>query len=409
MKKLLYISVPLCSLLGCLIFGEILLAMFSPVPDPYANYKNQKTGAVNQYIRSEFPPWYRVMTEVDLELPGMQRRNTFTTNNMGFRGDYLSVPKPVNEFRIFLVGGSTAECFYIDDSQALNAVLQKEVQHHTNLDLSIRVYNAGKSGDASDDHVSMIAHRIVHLEPDLIIVFSGINDLTRSIYNHDYLHYVKPAQAASSVPVLQSVRSLMVEFPSFATEFQIPRRLYYARKQLSRSDRDVLEEIPLKTDYKSKVALRRSVPVSDEQPRVDVKGYLTNLRSIAGIANAHKAQLVFMTQQTTWNSSVDPSTRDWHWMLYRNGKTYREQIMEEALESLNDAMRRVSRDNSIPLYDLARALPKSMEYFYDDVHFNVKGAALAGTELGRYITPLVKKKAVRQSVKSDAADFRAPS
>ncbi|MGQ0810605.1 MAG: SGNH/GDSL hydrolase family protein [Nitrospiraceae bacterium] len=400
MKKLLAIGVPTSSFLGCLILAEVFLAILSPVPDPYVNYKNQKKGALNQYIRSEFSPGYRVITEVDAGLPGMNGQNTFSTNNMGFRGDYLSVPKPANEFRIFLVGGSTAECLYVDDSRAINAVLQDYLQDHVNSGLSIKVYNAGKSGDASDDHVSMLAHRIVHLEPDLIIVFSGINDLTRSIFNHDYLHYVKPSKASPSVPFLRSLRSLAVEFPSISTEFQIPRRLYYVLKPLSRTDRDLLEEIPLKTDYKSKVELRKSVPVSEEKPRVDLKAYAVNLTTIVGIANAHKTQLVFMTQQVTWNSSVDPNARDWHWMLYRNGKTYREEVMEEALESLNDVMRQISGEYSIPLFDLAKSLPKSLDYFYDDAHFNVKGASVTGKELGQYISPLVRKKAMRQSVTS---------
>jgi lysophospholipase L1-like esterase len=372
-----------------------VLSVFAPVADPYVYYKNQKKGTLNQYVKSEFPPAYRVTTEVDPGLSGMNGQNTFSTNNMGFRGSDLAVPKPGNEFRIFLIGGSTAECFYLDDSQSIDAVLQAYLQSHINSGLSVRVYNAGKSGDASDDHVSMLAHRIVHLEPDLIIVFAGINDLTRSIYNHDYLHYVRPSK--SSPPVL-SLRSLATEFPSLATEFQIPRRLYYASKQVSRTDRDILEGIPLKSDYKSKVELRKSVPVSDEKPRVDLQSYAANLRTIVGIANGHKTQLVFMTQQSTWNSSVDSNAHAWHWILYRNGKTYREEFMAEALESLNNVMRNIAQEYSIPLFDLAKSLPKSLEYFYDDVHFNVNGALLTGKELGLYISPLVRKKAIRQSV-----------
>lgn len=140
---------------------------------------------------------------------------------MGFRGDNLVTPNPFNEFRIFMIGGSTTECLSLDDSQSINAVLQHYLQEHVNSDISIKVYNAGKSGDASDDHISIVAHRIVHLEPDMIIVFSGINDLTRSIYNYDYLHYVKTS------------RKQMPIFRFLATEFQIPRRLYYLMNRIS--------------------------------------------------------------------------------------------------------------------------------------------------------------------------------
>ena len=57
----------------------------------------------------------------------MKGPNVFTTNNMGFRGDELTMPKPANEFRIFMVGGSTTECLYLDDSKALTRVLQNEL------------------------------------------------------------------------------------------------------------------------------------------------------------------------------------------------------------------------------------------------------------------------------------------
>jgi lysophospholipase L1-like esterase len=295
---------------------------------------------------------------------------------MGFRGDYLETPKPINEFRIFMIGGSTTECFYLDNSQSINAVLQQYLQYHVSFETSIKVYNSGKSGDASDDHISMLAHRIIHLDPDMIIVFSGINDLTRSIYNYDYLHYMKLSSKKYS-PIL------LLQF--FSTEFHIPRRLYYLLKKVSKTDQEIIQEITLKSDYRSKVELRKSSPISDEKPVVDIRSYKNNLETIAGIARFHKIQLVFITQQTTWNSSVDTNAQYWHWILYRNGKTYREEFMDEALESLNDIMRQISIENSITIYDLVKLIPKSLEFFYDDVHFNVKGASVTGNELGKYI------------------------
>jgi lysophospholipase L1-like esterase len=95
--------------------------------------------------------------------------------------------------------------------------------------------------------------------------------------------------------------------------------------------------------------------------------------------------MILITQQTTWNSSIDPEAQNWHWQLFRDGVTYREDYMDEALESLNDAMRQIALEHAVPLYDLAKVMPKSLEYFYDDVHFNVKGARTAGTHLAAFI------------------------
>ncbi len=360
--------------------AEIVLRAFAPVPDPYLKYKQKFLNLRNQYIKSEFPPNYSAKTEVEPGLPGIQGFHTFTTNNMGFRGEVLVNPKPDNEFRIFIVGGSTTECLYLNDSESIDRVLQDELRRKVSAGKIVRVYNAGKSGDATDDHISMIVHRIAHLSPDMIIVFCGINDLTRSIYRYDYLHYARLDPSDASANKIDLLKFL-------GTEFQIPRRVYYLLTKLSpQSDGDILEDITMKSNYRLKIELRRSHPASEMPPRTDIESYRRNLETIVGVAQAHKIDLVLMTQQTTWNSGIDPTARNWHWLNYRAGVTYREDLMDQALEKLNDAMREIARTHSITIYDLAREIPKSSEFFYDDVHFNVKGAYSAGVGLASVIT-----------------------
>jgi hypothetical protein len=184
MTKFIGVGVSVIASLACLLVGEVLLWSFAPVPDPYQQYKYSPP--VNPFIRSEFPINYHATSDNTEGLPGVEARNAFNTNNMGFRGDSMVVPKPKNEYRIFMIGGSSTECRVLDDSAAITAILQKRLNEAIPSDLSIKVYNAGKSGDSSPDHIAMLGHRIVHLEPDLIIVFSGANDLTRSIFGYDY-------------------------------------------------------------------------------------------------------------------------------------------------------------------------------------------------------------------------------
>ena len=90
-----------------------------------------------------------------------------------------------------------------------------------------------------------------------------------------------------------------------------------------------------------------------------------------------------MTQASTWNSQIDPAAKDWHWMRLRQGGTYTEAAMDTALERYNDVMRSVAAAESVELVDLAAELPKSLEFFHDDVHFNDAGAAAAAAALGR--------------------------
>jgi lysophospholipase L1-like esterase len=353
--------------------GEVSLRKWAPVADPFANAKK----TVDRYIPSQFEPNLRLTITPKHPLPGIEAQAVFTTNAMGFRGGELALPKPADEYRVFLVGGSSAECLLLDEADALHAVLQHELQSRAPDGRTVRVYNAGKSGDRSYDHVSMIVHRIVHLEPDLIIVFAGINDLTASIYGSDYLHL-------ADGPRVQLTYGRLWRY--WATEFQIGRRLFYLRNRLlGRPEQEMLEQISLTPEYRDKVIARREAPKANGPPRVEPMYYRDNLLSISGVADAFGIGLMFMTQQTTWNGKIDPSVENWQWMLLRDGVTYPADAMYEALESLNDVMRSVAASRRIPIYDLARSMPKSSEFFYDDVHFNVKGARVAGEELASVV------------------------
>jgi lysophospholipase L1-like esterase len=335
------------------------------VPDPYAHFEKLRP-QINQYIRLEYPRNYAVTTISEDGLAGMERESHFTTNNMGFRGPELVMPKPADEFRVFLVGGSTAECFYLDDDDALGAVLDEVLAPR------VAVYNVGLSGAASDDHVAMIGQRLVHLEPDLVVVFAGINDLTRSIYDYDYLHYVEPKPAYRKSWYKRAILTS-----------QIARRLYFLRQRLDPSDRELLEERRLESNYAGKIGLQRTIPPVDTAPRTDPNAYRRNLETIVGVAEAHGFGLALMTQQTTWNSTVDPEARRWHWMRYRRGVTYSEERMDAAMEELNGVMRGIGAGFAVPVCDLVVEIPKSLEYFYDDCHFNIAGARAAGLALAR--------------------------
>lgn len=373
-RKLAGIATILVTLVVTAVVADVALWVFARLPNPFAELERLHP-QVNQYIRIEYPRDYAAKTIPEEGLPGMTRGpNRFTTNNMGFRGGPLVRPKPTGEFRLFLVGGSTTECFYIDDDKELGAVLQGALNETAPAGTRVAVYNVGLSGAASDDHVAMIDQRLVHLEPDMIVVFSGINDLLRSMHGWDYLHYM-PYAPAPRKPWYK--RLILMS--------QIARRLYYFTHNIVMSESERQQQRPLKSDYAAKIGLERTIPPTDSVPRTDVPSYATNLETLVGVSKAQRFRLVFMTQQTTWNSAVDPEAKRWHWLRLCEGVTYREDRMDTALESLNDAMRRVAGEHAVPLYDLARELPKSLEYFYDDCHFNDRGAANTAQALAEFL------------------------
>ncbi len=347
-----------------LLLAELAMWIVVPLADPYKTERRTAT-----YIRRAHQPHSALTFQAEPGLPGMKGVTRWTTNNLGFRGGELVSPKPLDELRVFLIGGSTTECLIVDDADSLDAVVQKTMQERVSDRARVRVYNAGVSGDRSDDHVAILTQRIAHLQPDVIVVFAGINDLLSAIQGHDFLHL--PTRVRPPWMLL-------------ATQSQLGRLAYYSVK-FRLPYRESTQDETFVTAYQYGVKRQKSARAASEPPTFDTRGYENNLRTLAGVAAGHGIALIFITQQTTWNSDVDPDAADWQWMLNVDDVRYAEDDMQRALERMNDSMRQIADSLAVPLYDLARLMPKSTEFFYDDAHFNTNGARVAGTQLAAVI------------------------
>ena len=108
-----------------------------------------------------------------------QHYATINTNQDGFRGKEISLEKPLDTFRVFVVGGSTV--FGVgssSDSTTIPAYLQK--QYDFNSELNIEVINAGSPKAYSFSNAALIKKSLINYEPDLFIIYSGWNDLGKS-------------------------------------------------------------------------------------------------------------------------------------------------------------------------------------------------------------------------------------
>ncbi len=374
----------LISVFIALLFSEIFLRIFFPIDDPYQSLKDGVY--INQFIRSSFEKNVKFTTRVDEELPGIHGEHTFSTNNYGFRGDDLVMPKPENEYRIFLVGGSTMECFYLDDTESIENLMQQFLNDEIrgqDTSKQFQIYNAGKSGLRSDDHVALISQRLVHLQPDLIIVMCGLNDLRAAMHNFDYLHYDQYAYK-DGIGFWRQIRML-------STEFQIGRRLQNIATNFSSDKIDVVESLKYNSDYSSKIKLQKNGNPSSEFPKTNLDAYRNNLNSIAGICKSNGVELIFCTQQTTWNSAVDSKCQEYSWMRYlpKQDLTVGEMVMDSTMNIYNNVMHFVAKKDFVRLTSTEMEMEKSTGLFYDDCHFNAKGAKLFAYQLTQFMKQTV--------------------
>jgi len=99
-----------------------------------------------------------------------------TYNSYGFRGNEFQEQKHEIDFRIFTVGGSTTFGVAGDDDETWPAHLQQIVNEKI-TDKKIEVINFGKSESTTEFEYELIKDKISSLDPDLIIMYDGWNEL----------------------------------------------------------------------------------------------------------------------------------------------------------------------------------------------------------------------------------------
>jgi hypothetical protein len=106
-----------------------------------------------------------------------QKTDTYTINNFGFRGDNITFEKPNNTYRIFLIGGSTGFGWgSTSDQTTISGYIQQEFDN-ANLEINVEVINAGITGTASIQETYRIKNSLFKFNPDMIIVYGGLNDM----------------------------------------------------------------------------------------------------------------------------------------------------------------------------------------------------------------------------------------
>ena len=361
-----------------LIIVSELLLWLKPLEDPYGHLKTMHRNYIT-YSRAENMVFY---TESEEDLPGMSGHiGRYSTNNIGFRGnDYIEDKDQVS---IFMIGGSTTEDLFIDDSLCVSSTLEKLLNKRSNQKFS--VFNAGMSGTDTQDHIEMIALRIMHLNPDLIILYCGFNDLQRILQGKDF-----------SNPLTKNV-SAYFSLKMVLTEFQLYRRFLILKNNFKSwfSLHKDLSTITIKTRYKQ---LSNQMKMYDEDKLttpINFSSFKTNINSIIGICNKNNVPIIIETHPTSWNSPFENNLKDWQWIrkVPQEEKSFvlDEVTADSLMEEVNDYTRSLNNyENKVFIHDLSKSIPKTTEYFVDDAHFNIKGSITHGTLLDSFINENIK-------------------
>lgn len=239
-------------------------------------------------------------------------RNSEELNNLGYRGKTPLVPKEPNEFRIFMLGGSTV----FRGNPPLPAMLEEEFRKNDKG--NVKVYNFGVVSAVSSMELSRIVFEISELQPDLIVMYNGANDIL-----HPYTWDPRPGYPFNFIvyennPLLESdVRS----YPTF--------NLFLYGSNLARSffpHHFVRSFVPLKEE-------RQKVNWGSNGWRNEIAGkYITNLAKARKISHAFGARFIAFFQPMVYykdSLSIKEKTHRWDENLKDHCICIRSQILAQ--------------------------------------------------------------------------------
>jgi lysophospholipase L1-like esterase len=275
-------------------------------------------------------------------------------NQLGFRGPEVSIEKPKNVLRIVAIGDSTT---FGLAGEGCPYPAQLEGLLNSNRETPrFEVINAGVEGYSSIYALRLIETRIAQLEPDLVIIYVGWNDLYSTWPFQPNLPRPPPGGSRKE-GLVGSLRSwldnlYLVQFMRRVIYKGIPRILAYVSTDISA---DAKEPHP-KMAETYKEYLRRMIV---EVQSIGARPMLLTLPTVVSPQMSQKG--VSILHYPTWARG--------------NYKTF-----HGVIAAYNNAIRDVAREKDVLLIDNAEYVDsfseKKEELFFDSLHMYCEGYAL---------------------------------
>ena len=247
----------------------------------------------------------------------------FATNNYGFRGEHVPERKPSGSQYIFAIGGSTTACNEYPHEKTWVGALEDPLERHL-ADDDVAVYNAGMGSGTSYRAATLFLNVISRLDPDLVIVYEGVND--KGPFYESSARYFRDIGHGED----------FVHRPSY---FLYELALHIRRPFVTRMARSLYP------------------------PRLSTKGFEyheKNYRDLAYLAKGYQIPIMFMTQPTMPEA--------------------------ENNDGVNQSTRALGLELNVPVFDLAALMPRDYRHFLPDgVHYTERGNRFIADQLAEWL------------------------
>lgn len=319
-----------------------------------------------------------------LGIHGTARIIRFHTNGQGIRGRAFSGDQ---QYRILVMGGTTAECQFIDQSATWPQILEDKL-NELNV-MKVWVGNIGKSGLCLREFYMQMKYLLPQYPLiNMVLVLSSSNNLLRRLIEDDrydpfFLDHYDDWRD-------RLIRGTFARVPHYREHFRF-RPGYYDETAIGYVYRHMQYKYFQKSLYKDKMkgllTLRKHRKNAQEYVSTlpDLTSSLAefshNLNAMISTAVAHSTRIVFVTQPTLWKREMPEGELGLLWTGWkgsmRRGRYYTAGALHGGMQLYNKALKNVCQKRGIECIDLDSLLDKSPSIFIDDSHFTERGCRAA--------------------------------
>ncbi len=305
----------------------------------------------------------------NLKNPKLDKEIVHSKNSLGFRGLELD---PDAKLKIITIGGSSTECFYLNEEDDWSLLLGKYFAEDGN---DYWINNAGFSGHSTFGHLKLLQDHIVHLDPDIVIFNIGVNDLSllRASSSDDIMlienqHFLWKLMSKSKTLTL--VKNII-------SNKQLGQ--YYISSSFSPVDLSDLDSI--------------FVPIIDVGFTVDyhfLDAYADRILELIEICKKNEIKPVFVAQPTLYGCGYDiDSTIHLGSLKMENGDDVNGCIVYSSLESSKYVLKQIALQHNCLVIEMDTIFPKDIDYYYDFVHFSKLGSREFAKMLYEELNPII--------------------
>lgn len=273
------------------------------------------------------------------------------SNSLGLRSPELAPRAQPGEHRIAVIGASSVMGAYSPtNADTLPAVMEAQLRRLSPRS-NVRVINAGIAGYTLLDQRKMLDYVAERLAPELVFVYSGVNDFTG---------YCRAGRSAVHVN------------PYRLPQFELPRWLMSV---------DLL--------LKNTVALRPAPRVSQrmvDARALDLGEYRRRVEDLVQAAQARGIRLVLATNARSYRPNQPLQVQE---ALARTARYYNDCFDLDGLNALyerhNAVIDEVGARLGVPVIAAGELVPGGTDYFVDSVHFTAKGKAALADLFSAYV------------------------